>query len=62
MEQLEFDLGYFVNDLVEEWEIDQLMEYAVENLMDFYGKHPDIEKEDFKLFMEDHSAHHVQGY
>ena len=62
MEDLEFDLGDFVKDLVEEWEVEQLMEYAEENLMEFYGKHPDIAVKDFKLFVEDHKAHHVLGY
>jgi len=56
------DMGDFVRDLVEEWDLDQLMEYAMENLNDFYNKHKDIFEEDYKLFMEDHEAHHVEGY
>ena len=56
------DIGDFVRELVEEWDLDQLMEYAMENLNDFYNKHKDIFEQDLKLFMEDHKAHHVLGY
>lgn len=59
---MEIDVGDFVNELVEAWDIDQLIEYAQENLYDFYSKHPDILEKDYEQFMEDNKAHHVLGY
>jgi len=51
------DIGEFVRIMVEEWDLDQLMNYAMENLNDFYNKHGDIFEVDYKLFMEDHKAY-----
>jgi len=50
------DIGDFVRNMVEEWDLDQLMEYAMENLNDFYNKHNDIFEADYKLFLEDREA------
>jgi hypothetical protein len=62
MEDTTIDIGKFVNELVEEWDIDQLIEYVEDNLYDFYRTHEEALKNDYKLFLEDHEAHHVQGY
>ena len=40
----------------------QLLEYCKDNLYEFYRKHKESLKNDYKLFMEDQEAHHVQGY
>jgi len=50
------DIEDFVRVMVEEWELDQLMEYAMENLNDFYKKHKDIFEADYKVFLEDHEV------
>ena len=62
MEDVKIDIGDFVEELVESWEQDQLLEYCKDNLYDFYRKHKETLKKDYKLFMEDKEAHHVQGY
>ena len=62
MEDATIDIGKFVNEMVEAWDIDQLIEYAEENLYDFYRTHEEALKNDYTLFMEDHSSHHIQGY
>jgi len=38
------------------------MEDTTNNLYDFYRTHEEALKNDYKLFLEDHEAHHVQGY
>ena len=50
------DIGDFVRVVVEEWGLNQLMNYAIENLNDFYNQNKDIFEMDYKLFMADHSA------
>ena len=58
----DLDLAEFVRELVEEWDIDQLREYAMDNMYEFYRTHKQSLQNDYALFLEDQEAHHVQGY
>lgn len=60
--QKDFDLVVFVNELVESWDMEQLMEYAFENLYTYYKDHPETLAKDYALFDEDEQANHVLGY
>ena len=57
-----FDIAVFIDDLLESWDREQLMEFAFDNLYEFYKDHPESLEKDYKLFMEDNEANHVLGY